>query len=62
MRPVMGSFAQDRWPWGKNVLPESDKFTRQITGTYNGAGGDDRSVPDFYRENAESHGKPMAIP
>lgn len=52
----------DHWPWGKNVLPEPGKFAAQITGTYVGAAGDERAVPDFYAAYAEGHGKPMAIP
>src|SRR5205823_13767123 len=38
----------DRWPWGKNVMPEPGKFVAQITGAYAGSGGDDRGVPNFY--------------
>jgi hypothetical protein len=52
----------DVWPWGKNVVPEPDKFVNQLSGTYNGTGGDDRGLPDFYRDYAEGHGKPVAIP
>jgi glycosyl hydrolase family 26 len=52
----------DQWPWGKNVVPEDGKFAAQLTGTYNGAGGDQRDVPDFYHVYAEGHGKPLAIP
>jgi Glycosyl hydrolase family 26 len=52
----------DRWPWGKNIVPESGKFVAQLTGTYNGAGGDQRAVPDFYHQYAEGHSKPLAIP
>lgn len=52
----------DTWPWGKNIVPEDGKFAAQLTGTYNGAGGDQRGLPDFYRIYAEGHGKPMAIP
>ena len=52
----------DRWPWGKNVVPEANKFTAQITGTYNGAAGDEQPVPDFYAIYAEERGKPMAVP
>jgi hypothetical protein len=28
------------YPWGANVVPEPAKFANKITGTYNGAGGD----------------------
>jgi hypothetical protein len=52
----------DTWPWGKNIIPEDGKFVAQLTGTYQGAGGDDRGIPNFYQVYAESHGKPMAIP
>lgn len=52
----------DAWPWGKNVAPEPGKFIAQLTGTYNGVGGDQRGLPDFYHVYAEVHGKPMAIP
>ncbi|MFE4542239.1 glycosyl hydrolase [Arthrobacter sp. NPDC056727] len=50
------------YPWGANVIPESGKFLQQLTGAYNGAGGNDLAVPDFYREYGERHGKPVAIP
>ena len=49
------------YPWGANVLPEAGKFAAQLTGTYDGAGGDDRAVPDFYAAYAEGHAKPLAI-
>jgi hypothetical protein len=52
----------DQWPWGKNVIPEDGKFAAQLTGTYSGSGGDQRSVPNFYHVYAEGHGKPLAIP
>ncbi|HEX8966849.1 MAG TPA: glycosyl hydrolase, partial [Chloroflexota bacterium] len=52
----------DSWPWGKNVVPEDGKFTAQLTGTYVGAGGDQRGLPNFYQVYAVGHGKPMAIP
>lgn len=50
------------YPWGANVLPEDGKFLQQLTGTYNGAGGNDLDVPDFYTEYGAGHGKPVAIP
>lgn len=52
----------DAWPWGKNIIPEADKFVNQLSGTYNGAAGDDRQLPAFYRDYAERRGKPLAIP
>ncbi|QHK19743.1 hypothetical protein GU243_08390 [Pseudarthrobacter psychrotolerans] len=50
------------YPWGANVIPESGKFEQQLTGIYNGAGGNDLAVPDFYAVYGEEHGKPVAIP
>ncbi|HEY3524232.1 MAG TPA: glycosyl hydrolase [Candidatus Limnocylindrales bacterium] len=52
----------DRWPWGRNVLPEDGKFAAKLTGTYDGTAGDERALPDFYTTYAVEHGKPMAIP
>jgi hypothetical protein len=52
----------DAWPGGKNIVPEPDKFVAQLSGTYNGASGDDRGLPNFYNIYSEVHGKPMAIP
>jgi beta-mannanase len=49
------------WPWGENEIPEPDKFSQNVTGTYNGLGGDERILPDFYAEYAVGHGKPFAI-
>jgi hypothetical protein len=49
------------YPWGANVIPEPDKFVQQLTGTYDGAGGNDLAVPDFYAEFAVGHSKPLAI-
>jgi hypothetical protein len=49
------------YPWGKNQVPEAGKFAEQLTGTYDGAAGDDRAVPDFYAVFAKAHGKPLAI-
>ena len=49
-------------PWGENELPEPGKLASQLTGDYNGAGGDDRAVPDFYGTYAVVHEKPLAIP
>ena len=50
------------YPWGANVAPEPQKFLQQLTGTYDGAGGNDLAVPDFYNEYGEVRGKPVAIP
>lgn len=50
------------YPWGANVLPEQGKLLEQLTGTYDGAGGDDTAVPDFYDEYGVSRDKPVAIP
>ncbi len=49
------------YPWGENELPEAGKFIAQLTGEYNGAGGDERDLPDFYAGYADGHGKPLAI-
>ncbi|WP_284548372.1 glycoside hydrolase family 26 protein [Aestuariimicrobium sp. T2.26MG-19.2B] len=49
------------YPWGANVVAEPDKFVRQLTGTYTGAGGNDLAVPDFYAEYAVGRSKPLAI-
>lgn len=50
------------YPWGANVLPEQGKLLEQLTGTYDGAGGDDTAVPDFYDEYGVGRDKPVAIP
>ncbi len=49
------------YPWGANVVPEAGKFAQQLTGTYDGAGGKDTAVPDFYTDYGIKHGKPVAI-
>jgi hypothetical protein len=49
------------YPWGKNEVPEPGKLIAQLTGAYNGLGGDDRSIPDFYQAFSVTHGKPIAI-
>jgi hypothetical protein len=51
----------NRYPWGANVIPEPGKFIAQLTGTYDGAGGDDRAVPNFYAIYGVQHRKPLAI-
>lgn len=50
------------YPWGENELPEPNKFTDQLSGTYVGANGDDSLLPDFYAVYGTEHGKPVAIP
>ena len=52
----------NKYPWGENELPEPNKFTQQLTGTYSGANGDDTLLPDFYNVYGVQHGKPVAIP
>ncbi|WP_235022079.1 glycoside hydrolase family 26 protein [Rathayibacter sp. VKM Ac-2754] len=49
-------------PWGENEMPEEGKFAAQLTGTYNGAAGDETAAPDFYQTYGVDHGKPVAIP
>ena len=49
------------YPWGENELPEQNKLIDQLTGSYNGANGDDSPLPDFYATYAGEHGKPLAI-
>lgn len=50
------------YPWGANVIPEPGKFLQQLTGSYNGAGGNDLAVPDFYADYGTARNKPIAIP
>jgi hypothetical protein len=52
----------DVYPWGEDVVPEPTKFVDQLTGTYVGASGDERAVPDFYADYAEARDKPLAVP
>lgn len=47
---------------GTNVVPKEGKFLQQLTGTYNGVGGDERNVPDFYADYGTARNKPVAIP
>jgi len=49
------------YPWGKNDIPEPDKFTSMLTGEYTGTIGDERSVPNFYQQYAQGRSKPLAI-
>lgn len=50
------------YPWGANVVPEPGKFLQQLSGSYNGAGGNDLAVPDFYADYGQHRNKPVAIP
>jgi hypothetical protein len=50
------------YPWGENEMPEEGKFAAQLTGTYDGLGGDESAASDFYQTYAVEHGKPLAIP
>lgn len=50
------------YPWLENEIPEVGKFADQLQGRYNGLGGDDRAVPDFYTEYGVTRNKPIAIP
>jgi len=52
----------DAHPWGENEVPEGGKFAAQLTGAYDGKGGDDTALPDFYTTYGEVHGKPVAVP
>lgn len=49
------------YPWGENEVPEAGKLVAMLTGSYRGAGGDERSVPDFYSTYGRTHGKPVAL-
>jgi hypothetical protein len=51
-----------KYPWGESEMPEDGKFAAQLTGNYNGLGGDDRAAPDFYQIYGVEKGKPVAIP
>lgn len=48
-------------PWGENEIPEAGAFAARLTGTYDGANGDETAVPDFYADYVDAHEKPMAI-
>jgi hypothetical protein len=48
-------------PWGENEVPEDGAFVARLTGTYDGANGDETDVPDFYADYTIGHDKPMAI-
>jgi hypothetical protein len=49
------------YPWGENEVPEAGKFTDMLRGTYDGAGGDQRAVPDFYGRYGRKLGLPVAV-
>ena len=49
-------------PWDGNNVPEPDKFAAQLRGAYDGLGGDESGVLDFYARYAEDRDKTMAIP
>lgn len=49
------------YPWGENEVPEPGKFVDFLRGTYDGPVGDERAVPDFYREYGERERKPVAV-
>ncbi len=50
-----------RYPWGENEIPEAGKFVDLLRGRYNGAAGDERAVPDFYREYGARKRLPVAV-
>lgn len=43
------------------MVPQPGLFRAQLTGTYDGAGGDWRKVPNFYRRYSEASHKPLTI-
>lgn len=49
------------YPWGSNDLPEPDKFARMLEGDYHGSVGDERHLPDFYKEYGERRNKPVGV-
>ena len=49
------------YPWGENEVPEPGKFTDLLRGTYKGAGGDQRAVPDFYAVYGQGQRLPIAV-
>jgi hypothetical protein len=46
------------YPWGANVVPEPGKFLQQLTGTYNGNGGNERPTPPNSRTGYASPQSP----
>ncbi len=49
------------YPWGENEIPEPGKFNDLLRGTYDGAGGDERVVPDFYAVYGQRQRLPVAV-
>lgn len=49
------------YPWGENEVPEPGKYTDLLRGTYDGAAGDERGVPDFYAIYGEGQQLPVAV-
>lgn len=49
------------YPWGENEIPERGKFKDHLLGTYNGDGGDERAVPNFYHRYGERLRIPVAV-
>jgi len=49
------------YPWGENEVPEPGKFNALLRGTYNGAAGDERAVPDFYTVYGARQPLPVAV-
>lgn len=50
------------YPWESSEMPEDDKFSDQLHGTYDGLAGDESILPDFYSIYSEDRDKPLAIP
>ena len=50
-----------KYPWGENEVPEAGKFAAQLTGNYNGLGGDETAAPNFYQIYGVEKSKPVAI-
>lgn len=51
-----------QFPWGKNLVPEPNKFIDQVTGTFaDNHCTDDRALQNFYALFAQGHHKPMAL-
>ncbi|MDQ3617317.1 MAG: hypothetical protein M3374_01085 [Pseudomonadota bacterium] len=49
------------YPWGSNDLPEPEKFARMLEGGYHGSVGDERHLPNFYRDYGERRNKPVGV-
>lgn len=50
-----------QYPWGENEVPEKGKFEDLLRGTYEGAAGDERAVPDFYTTYGAKMRLPVAV-